>query len=163
MTAPHIPGDPDSVDALARTLADFARGMGEGAGKLGSIKSGEWHGKGGNAFRAIIGDQPATQMLVEGELHGFGLPTSRLDTSVEFRATPVPTLSYRIEQRGWITDLDASATIRLPPRQLKRIVVRLGHGNIRVTDATRSHVVENRTLQLDLQTKAGVTLLRKSQ
>jgi membrane-associated PAP2 superfamily phosphatase len=111
----------------------------------------------------LIGDQPATQMLVEGELHGFGLPTSRLDSSVEFRATPIPTLSYRIEQRGWITDLDASAAIRLPPRQLKRIVVRLEHGNIRVTDATRSHVVENRTLQLDLQTKAGVTLLRKSQ
>jgi hypothetical protein len=110
----------------------------------------------------LIGDQPATQMLVEGELHGFGPLTSRLDTSVEFRATPVPTLSYRIEQLGWITDLDAYATIRLPPRELKRIVVRLGHGNIRVTDATRSHVVENRTLQLDLQTKAGVTLLRNS-
>jgi lipid A 4'-phosphatase len=111
----------------------------------------------------LIGDQPATRMLVEGELHGFGLPTSRLYTSVEFRATPVPTLSYQIEQRGWITDLDASVTIRLPPRELKRIVVRLGHGNIRVTDATRSHVVESRTLQLDLQTKTGVTLLRKSQ
>src|SRR5882757_2243525 len=60
MTAPtQIPGDPDSVDELARTLAEFARGMGEGAAKLGSIKAGEWHGKGGNAFRGIVGDQPA--------------------------------------------------------------------------------------------------------
>jgi lipid A 4'-phosphatase len=111
----------------------------------------------------LIADQPTTQILVEGELHGFGLPTSKLDTSVEFRATPIPTLSYRIAQRGWITDLDASATIRLAPKQLKRIVVRLGQGNIRVSDATRNHVVENRILELDLQTEAGVTLLRKSQ
>jgi lipid A 4'-phosphatase len=103
----------------------------------------------------VINDEPATQMLVEGELHGFGLPMSRLETSVEFRATPNPTLYFRIEQYGWITDLDASATIRVPPSSLQRIVVRLGHGNIRVTDATRGRVLESRRLLLDLRTQQG--------
>jgi lipid A 4'-phosphatase len=103
----------------------------------------------------VIGDSPARQMLVTGELHGFGLPASRLDAVAEFHPEPVPTLSYRIEQRGWITDLDASATIHVPPGELQRIVVRLQRGSIRVIDNTQSRAVNNGTLQLDLRTKAG--------
>ena len=103
----------------------------------------------------VINDEPATQMLVEGELHGFGLPTGRLETSVEFRTTPNATVHFRIEQYGWITDLDVSATIRVPPSSLQRIVVRLGHGNIRVSDATRSRILESRRLLLDLRTQQG--------
>ena len=61
----------------------------------------------------LIGDFPQQEMLVDGELHGFGLPASRLDASTQFRAEPIPTLTYRIEQRGWISDLDASARIRV--------------------------------------------------
>jgi len=103
----------------------------------------------------VIGDSPATQMLIELELHGFGLPASRLDAVADFHAEPVPTLSYRIEERGWITDLAASATIRVPPAKLQRIVVRLERGNIRVIDNTQSRAVINGTLQLDLRTEAG--------
>lgn len=103
----------------------------------------------------IIGDFPKPQMLVDGELHGFGLPASRLDATTQFRAEPVPTLSYRIEQRGWITDLDASATIHVPPGELRRVVVQLQRGNIRVTDTTRDRVVNSGRIQLDLHTAAG--------
>ena len=67
----------------------------------------------------------------------------------------MPTLSCRIEERGWITDLDASATIRVPPSKLQRIVVRLQRGNIRVIDNTQSRTVINGILQLDLRTEAG--------
>jgi membrane-associated PAP2 superfamily phosphatase len=103
----------------------------------------------------IIDDFPAAQMLVDGELHGFGLPASRLQPVADFQAQPVPTLNYRIEQRGWITDLDASATIRVPPGELQRLVVRLQRGDIRVTDTSAAQVVDSGALQLDLQTLAG--------
>jgi len=103
----------------------------------------------------VIGDFPKSQILVDGELHGFGMPGSRLGTSMAFRSAPVPTLSYRIEEQGWITDLSASATIRVPPGELQLIVVRLHQGNIHVTDTTRSRVVDNGTLQIDLHTDSG--------
>ena len=103
----------------------------------------------------LIGDFPATQILVDCELHGFGFPTSRLDASAEFQADPVPTLSYRIEERGWIVDLDASAIIRVPPGDFQRIVIRLKRGNIRVADTTKSRVVYYGRLKLDLRTEAG--------
>ena len=54
-----VPGDPDALDELARTLGVFARGMGTGADRLGAIRSGDWLGHGGNAFRGLIGEQPA--------------------------------------------------------------------------------------------------------
>ena len=106
----------------------------------------------------VIGDFQQPQLLVDGELHGFGLPGSRLDISTEFHAVPMPTLSYRIEERGWITDLSAAATIRVPPGELQRIVVHLKQGNIRVSDTTRNRLVNSGTLRLDLHTDSGSVL-----
>jgi lipid A 4'-phosphatase len=103
----------------------------------------------------VISDSTKQEMLMDGELHGFGLPASRLDATTQFRAEPVPTLIYRIEQRGWMTDLDASATIRVPPGELQLVVVRLQRGNIRVADTTRDCVVNSGTIRLDLHTAAG--------
>jgi hypothetical protein len=56
------------------------------------------------------------------------------------------------QQQGWITDLSASATIRVPPAELQRIIVRLHQGNIRVTDTTQNRVIHHGMLQLDLHT-----------
>jgi membrane-associated PAP2 superfamily phosphatase len=107
----------------------------------------------------VIVDGPAggrgNEVSITGELHGFGLPGSRLDARSGFDPEPVPTLRYRIEQRGWFTDLDGAATVRVPAGELERIVVRLGRGNIRVTDATRQGVVRRGRLKLDLRTAAG--------
>ncbi|MBZ5589280.1 MAG: phosphatase PAP2 family protein [Acidobacteriia bacterium] len=103
----------------------------------------------------VLVDAPAGEVSVSGELHGFGLPTSRLRASTRFVAGPVPTLQYRIEQDGWFTDLDGSAAIRIPAGVFKRIVVRLESGNIEVTNATRDGVVAHGELRLDLQTKSG--------
>ncbi len=110
-----------------------------------------------NVEIAIV-DRPATRVSVvsiAGELHGFGLPGSRLDARAGFDLAPVPTLRYGIEQRGWFTDLDGAVTVRVPAGELERIVVRLGSGNIRVTDATREGVVRRGRLRLDLRTAAG--------
>ena len=103
----------------------------------------------------VIVDAPATEISITGELHGFGLPASRLDTHVELGLEPVPTLRYSIEQHGWFTDLDGVATARVPAGGLERITVRLERGNIRVTDATREGVVSRGKLKLDLRTSAG--------
>jgi lipid A 4'-phosphatase len=103
----------------------------------------------------VIGDFEQPQLLADGELHGFGLPGSRLDTLVTYHAAQVPTLVFRIDEQGWMTDLSASVTIRLPPAELRRITVRVQRGDIRVTDATRSRVVRSGKLRLDLHTDSG--------
>jgi lipid A 4'-phosphatase len=103
----------------------------------------------------VVGDYRDT-MRVDGELHGFGLPGSRLDVSASFHVEPIPTLAYRIEEQGWITDLSAVATIRVPLGELERIAVHLHHGNIHVIDATSNGEVRNGTLQLDLRTDSGM-------
>jgi lipid A 4'-phosphatase len=107
-----------------------------------------------NVTIAIV-DSPPARVSVSGELHGFGFPTSRLRAVTQFVAEPAPTLGYRIEQRGWFTDLSGSALITLPAGAFKRIVVRLQKGNIEVTDASRVGVVASGALQLDLRTDSG--------
>ncbi len=103
----------------------------------------------------IVIDTPAALLSISGELHGFGLPTSRLLSRLQFNARPIPTLRYRIEQRGWFTDLDGLASLRVPAGTFEQIVVRIEQGNIRVTDATRDGVVRDGQLLLDLQTGKG--------
>jgi hypothetical protein len=106
-------------------------------------------------FDILIGDLPKSHIVLTGELHGLGLPANRLEASTIFRAEPVATLSYRIDQEGWLTDYNALATIRVPAAALTSIAVRLQHGTIRVIDASADHVVRSGKLQLDLQTRAG--------
>jgi membrane-associated PAP2 superfamily phosphatase len=100
-------------------------------------------------------DSPAV-VAISGELHGFGLPTSRLSAHSVFSTEPVPTLSFRIVQRGWFTDLNSNVAIQLPASGLKRLIVRLDRGNIRVTDATATVVTRTGRLALDLQTRNGI-------
>ena len=76
------------------------------------------------------------RQLFSPELHGFGLPTSRLLERAQFDAAPVPTLHYRIEQLGWFTDMDGQACVRVRVGGLGQIVVWVEHGNIKITDAT---------------------------
>ncbi len=102
-----------------------------------------------------IGDFTGCRIHIQGELHGFGAPGSRLATSTDFRSTPVPTLAYRIDELGFITDLNASASVRIPLCGLSRIVVRLGKGNIRVIDETARRVVRTGAIDLDLHTGSG--------
>jgi membrane-associated PAP2 superfamily phosphatase len=103
----------------------------------------------------VLLDPPASGISVVGELHGFGLPTSRLRASYSFRADRGPALIYRIEQQGWFTDLNGAVTIMLPADRLERVVVRLRRGSIRVRDRTSSSVVATGAVQLDLQTGDG--------
>ena len=103
----------------------------------------------------LIGDLPKSQNILTGKLHGLGLFANRLEAATIFRAEPVATLSYRIDQEGWLTDYNALATIRVPAAAVTSIAVRLQHGTIRVIDASADHIVRSGKLQLDLQTRAG--------
>jgi membrane-associated PAP2 superfamily phosphatase len=103
----------------------------------------------------VIVDTPADRVSIDGELHGFGLPMSRLEVGSNLISQPVPTLRYRIEQHGWFTDLDGIVRARVPAGELERIAVHLERGNIRVTDATRERVVRTGRIKLDLRTGAG--------
>jgi lipid A 4'-phosphatase len=101
------------------------------------------------------GSGPAAQVSVAGELHGFGLPGSRLTAGYDFVRAPAPRLRYRFEQTGRFTDLGGFATVLVPATAVERVVVSLDRGNIVVRDETRSGVVRRHTVALDLHTGRG--------
>ena len=114
----------------------------------------EVHARAAN-INIMVVDSPATHVSITGELHGFGLPTSRLRTRMEFAHSPAPVLRYHIEKHGWFSDLDGSAAIRIPVGVLERISVSVDRGNISVRDATRGQLIASGKLKLDLRTASG--------
>jgi hypothetical protein len=68
-------------------------------------------------------------------------------------------VSYRIETRGWLTDVDAVATLYVPAAAFDRVSVAVRRGDIRVSDLTRAGVVRERRPQLDLHTDRGYVQL----
>jgi lipid A 4'-phosphatase len=104
----------------------------------------------------VLADEPAGLLTVEGELHGFGLPTSRLDARLEVQQRPPPPrVRYRIEERGWLTDVDGAATLHVPASAFDRLIITVQRGDIRVTDGTRAAVVAHRIVRLELHTARG--------
>jgi hypothetical protein len=103
----------------------------------------------------VVLDGPLAELAVDGELHGFGLPGSRLAARVEVLSQPQPALRYRIESRGWLTDVDGLATVRVPAAAFDRIVVSVQQGNILVSDLTRSRVVASGRLRVELRAARG--------
>jgi lipid A 4'-phosphatase len=103
----------------------------------------------------VLLDVPAAELAIDGELHGFGFPTSRLGAHLELVPGPPPRVRYRIEARGWLTDVDGSAKLRVPATAFARVIVAVRQGNIRVSDTTRARRVGAGTLQLELHTGRG--------
>jgi hypothetical protein len=64
-------------------------------------------------------------------------------------------LRYHIESRGWLTDVDGLATLRVPAAAFDTVIVSLRRGDIRVEDLTGSHVVARGRLRLELRTAHG--------
>jgi lipid A 4'-phosphatase len=103
----------------------------------------------------VLIDGPAAELAIDGELHGFGLPWSRLGTRLEFVSEPPARLRYRIEARGWLTDVDGAATLRVPAAAFERVIVRVGRGNIRVADRTRARGASAGAVALELHADRG--------
>jgi len=90
-------------------------------------------------------------LAVQGNIRGFGLPTNRITSQTGHAESPVPTVSYRLEQKGVFTELDSRIKVRLDARKLSRLIVRLDKGDIViVSDARLAHLPT-----LDLRTKQG--------
>jgi lipid A 4'-phosphatase len=109
----------------------------------------------------VLLDGPAIEVSVTGELHGFGLPGSRLASAYELARTPEPTLHYRYEQRGWFTDLGGFATVLLPAAAFGHVAVHVGRGNITVRDDTRAALSRSGGVQLELTTGSGRVTVRE--
>jgi lipid A 4'-phosphatase len=103
----------------------------------------------------VLFDGPAAELAIDGELHGFGLPWSRLGTRLELVSEPPVRLRYRIEARGWLTDVDGAATLRVPAAAFERVIVRVGRGNIRVADRTRARGASAGAVALELHADRG--------
>jgi membrane-associated PAP2 superfamily phosphatase len=98
---------------------------------------------------------PSAEIACTGTIHGFGLPNNVIRWGWEFVERPVPTLRYRVTEKGWFTDLDGVARIRLPRQHLRKIIVRAKHGDISVVDATGNGIAVGHFPALDLQTADG--------
>jgi len=103
----------------------------------------------------ILLDTPDNELAVDGELHGFGLPGSRLAAHLEVVSHPRPALRYRIESRGRITDVDGMATLRVPAAAFDSVIVALGRGSIRLSDLTRARAAATGRIHLELSTARG--------
>jgi hypothetical protein len=103
----------------------------------------------------VLVTEPPEEIECTGYVRGFGLPTNEIRAAWEYRERPAPTLVYRIAQKGWFTDIDGVARIRLPVRNLRRITVRVGRGNIRIVDATGGRLGAVHLPTLDLYTGDG--------
>ncbi len=106
----------------------------------------------------VLTDTSASELVIDGELHGFGLPWSRLGARLELLSQPPPRLRYRIEARGFLTDVDGTATLRVPAAAFELVSVHVHRGDIRVTDATGTGVVKAGVVHLELRTDRGHVL-----
>jgi hypothetical protein len=103
----------------------------------------------------VLVDAPAASLAVDGELHGFGLPGSRIAAHLEVVPRPKPALIYRIEERGWLTDVDGFVTLTVPAGAFDHVSVLLRQGDIRLSDLTGAQVVRSQLLHLELRTQRG--------
>ncbi len=103
----------------------------------------------------ILLDGPDNELVVDGELHGFGLPGSRLSAQLEVVAHPRAALRYRIESRGRLTDVDGMVTLRVPAAAFDSVSVALGRGSIRLRDLTRTRAAATGRIHLELSTARG--------
>ena len=99
--------------------------------------------------------EPATEIECAGDVHGFGLPTDDIRAGWTFENRPIPTLRYRVTEKGWYIYIDAIARIRLPWRTLRTVIVRTQHGNISVIDETGGAFAEGPHPTFDLHSADG--------
>lgn len=55
----------------------------------------------------------------------------------------------------WLTDVDGTATLRVPAAAFERVIVRVGRGNIRVADRTRARGASAGAVALELHADRG--------
>ncbi len=100
-------------------------------------------------------DEPATDISVSGDIHGFALPGARIEAGWAPVDPPDRTLRYRVTESGHYLYLDATAEIRLPLRAVRVVSVRTGRGRISVVDDTHGASAHAARPGFDLHSGAG--------
>ncbi len=95
--------------------------------------------------------KPSDEITVSGAMHGFGPPNSEIRARWDFERRPVPMLRYRIVEEGFFTDVDGNAVMRIPVGEVKKIIVRIGHGDISLVNEAGGSTLP----ELDLVTSRG--------
>ena len=103
----------------------------------------------------ILTREQPDEVRCSGYIHGFGLPSNTVNALWEYVDKPVPTLQFRVIQRGWFPDIDGVARIELPREKLKKIIVRVNRGDISVNRGNRERTKGDVLPVLDLKTKEG--------
>jgi len=101
----------------------------------------------------VLTKERSDEVRCSGNVYGFGLPSNTLRSVWEYEESPIPTLRFRIIEHGWFPDIDGVARIELPQDQLKKVIVRVNQGDIRVAGKDRSK--DAVMPLLDLETKGG--------
>jgi lipid A 4'-phosphatase len=96
--------------------------------------------------------KPGGEIECRGDVHSFGLPTNKIKATWEFIERPVPTLRYRVVEKGIFTDIDGIVHLRIPLQNLQTVMVRAKRGDISVRVASG---VKGRLPLLDLITLKG--------
>jgi lipid A 4'-phosphatase len=104
--------------------------------------------------------EPSGEIECRGQIYSFGLPTNEIRAGWSFDKLPVPTLRYRVTEKGWFTDIDGVVRLLIPVKNLRTIVVRVKRGDITVVDATTGELAASRLPALDLQTAEGRVMRR---
>lgn len=73
---------------------------------------------------------------LRGHVHAFGLPTNDVLVTSEYIGGAVPLVRFRLDQRGWFTDLDGLLNVRVSAQDIERITVRVKEGDVTVRDRT---------------------------
>lgn len=95
------------------------------------------------------------ELRCSGYIQGFGLPSNTVKAIWEYRDKPVPLLQLRVIRHGWFPDLDGIVRIELPRERLKKVVIRVEQGDIRVTGGTTDRAKGDGGPELDLKTGEG--------
>jgi lipid A 4'-phosphatase len=97
--------------------------------------------------------KPGREIECSGTVHGFGLPTNDINATWEYDAQPLPTLRFRVVEKGIFTDIDGVAHLRIPLQNVRTLVVRAKRGDIIVKNASGG--AASRLPVLDLVTLNG--------
>jgi lipid A 4'-phosphatase len=101
----------------------------------------------------LVDDNEVTQIEIQGDFRGVGLPGNRVTGGYRFEAreSGAPVLTFRVQEHGLFTELEGALTVRVPENRLDAVSVRLTRGDIQVEAADPEAARET----LDLQTERG--------
>jgi membrane-associated PAP2 superfamily phosphatase len=102
----------------------------------------------------VIVEDDDPLVVADGYVRSFGLPTNRLIGTREVEKGTPRVVRYSLSEKGIFADLEAALHFRLASRELSKVLVRLGEGDVIVTAEGDVPIPE-----LDVDTEKGEATL----